>query len=134
MAVGFLIAQCGVTILGREEVLFFYFERFGEVLQERLQGGVEGQVEEDDEDEEDDHKDDGAGCGFDAEKADQADDGEVTTCRGLLQGARVDETFCIDPRMDNEEKVVSVGKVDKVQANGCESHDKRCNDRVRYGC
>lgn len=133
-AVTFLVAQCGSPVFRREKVFFFDFERLRQELEKRVQSSVEGHVEENGENKEDDHENDRARCSFDAKKADQADDGEVTTGGRLLQGARVDEAFSVDVGMHDEKKVVSVGKVDEVQPNACESHNEGCNDRIRDSC
>lgn len=127
-------ARCGAAFFGREEGFLFGFQRFGEVSEEGFEGGVEGDVEEDDEDEEDDHEDDGARCGSDTEEPDEADDGEVGACGGLLQRSGVDETFGVDVGVEDEEQVVAIGEVDEVETDSREAKNQGCNDRVRDSC
>ena len=105
----FQAVRRGGAVFGGEEGFFFRFEGFGEEFEEGVKCGVEREVEEDDEDQEHDHEDDGTRRGFDAEKSDKADDGKIGACRGLLQGPRVDETFRVNVRVDDKEKIVSIG-------------------------
>lgn len=124
----------GAAIFGRKQGLLFRLEGLGEVFEKGFEGRVEGKVEEDDEDEEDNHEDDGARCGFDAEQADEADDGEVGAGGGLLQSARVDETLGVDAGVDDEQKIVAISEVDEVETNGRETEDKRRDDRIGDCC
>lgn len=71
---------------------------------------------------------------FDAEEADKADDGEVGACGGLLESTRVDKSLGVNVGVEYEKEVVSVGEIDKVEADCCETEDKWCDDGVGDGC
>lgn len=102
---------------------FFHVESAGKEGVQRSKGFIEGHVGENGEDQVDYHDDQGPNGAFDGEETDQADVCQVEAGHQVLEGPGVDETLGVDAKIVDKEKVVSVGLVDKVETDECESEN-----------
>lgn len=114
----------GLGILLVQKNLFFGVERPWQECVQRRESFVEGDVGQDVANEEEHHNDYRADGTFDGKQANHTDLGEVETSQQVLQRARIDQPLGINLDIVNEEKVIPVGLVDKVQTDESKAQDQ----------
>lgn len=73
---------------------------------------------QDSENSEDDHENEWPSGSSNSEKTNQANDRQVAANQGVLQCTRIYETLGVNCRIVDVQQVVSVSKVEEIEANG----------------
>lgn len=119
-----------VSVTVGKQVVLLGFQVLGQIVEQGRDGLVERKVVDDGKNAADDHQDHGAQGAFilgssNGKETNHANDQEIATNGGVLQGARIHHALSIDVRVRHIEHVVSIREIEEIQAESGKTKHQR---------